>query len=121
MSSNFEPMCTYEKCLSCELLSCWTGQIAREEGREAYDRFMIDMDFIERMNDLEDYRMDNTGTVDVSVRIPVELYEGLVNMASIHKIDLNAELVSLFECYVEAFKLIFSDPAAKALLGFGKY
>ena len=35
-----EPPCTYEKCLSCELLGCWTGHIARTQGKQAYEAFL---------------------------------------------------------------------------------
>lgn len=38
-----EPICSYEKCLICDLKNCYTGQIAREKGKSAYDEFVEEL------------------------------------------------------------------------------
>lgn len=39
-TNNTEPICSYEQCLHCHCKDCWTGQIAREQGKEGYDNMM---------------------------------------------------------------------------------
>lgn len=34
--------CTFERCQSCPHKICLTGEIAREQGREAYDKFIAE-------------------------------------------------------------------------------
>lgn len=38
-----KPICTYEKCLTCKLDTCFTGKIAREKGEKAYDEYVIEI------------------------------------------------------------------------------
>ena len=33
-------VCCYNKCLSCKIETCWTGQIARRDGEEAYNEHL---------------------------------------------------------------------------------
>ena len=35
-----EKICSYEGCQTCHCKNCMTGQIAREKGEEAYDKFV---------------------------------------------------------------------------------
>ena len=42
-----EPICTFQKCLTCPLTDCWTGQVAREQGEEAY------LEFLKMLNEAE--------------------------------------------------------------------
>lgn len=37
------PICSYKKCLSCHLTECYTGQIARQQGEEAYNQFVKEL------------------------------------------------------------------------------
>ena len=32
--------CSYEHCLKCHCVNCWTGQVAREKGRKGYDEML---------------------------------------------------------------------------------
>lgn len=41
---NPKEICSYEKCLVCRHKECWTGQIAREHGEEAYINFLKELD-----------------------------------------------------------------------------
>ena len=36
--------CSFEACQKCQHKECFTGQIAREKGKEAYDGFIAEMD-----------------------------------------------------------------------------
>lgn len=36
--------CSYEKCLTCHLLNCYTGRVAREQGKEAMEEFLKSFD-----------------------------------------------------------------------------
>lgn len=36
--------CHYQKCLHCPHKECWTGQVAREQGKKGYKEFMKMLD-----------------------------------------------------------------------------
>ena len=46
-----EPLCTYQKCLTCHCTECCTGKIARDQGEEAYNRFLQYLDEAEKNMD----------------------------------------------------------------------
>ena len=37
-------LCSYEKCLTCNISTCYTGKVAREQGEEAYKEWIAEMD-----------------------------------------------------------------------------
>lgn len=43
--------CTFENCLKCTLENCWTGQIARNQGIEAYTEHLAMLDEAEALLD----------------------------------------------------------------------
>jgi len=32
-----EGNCSYQRCLTCSIKTCWTGEIARSQGKKGYD------------------------------------------------------------------------------------
>ena len=50
-------ICSFQKCLSCSLTGCWTGQVAREKGIAGYNAFIKMLDEAEE-NALSDGKLD---------------------------------------------------------------
>lgn len=42
-------MCNFEECQVCSCKGCWTGQIAREKGLEAYNEHLEMLDKAEEL------------------------------------------------------------------------
>lgn len=56
------------------------------------------------------------GDVVMKIEVPLELYAKLEEISHRFKSDLNADLVSLMECYVDMYRQISLDPAARMVL-----
>jgi len=71
-----EPLCSYEKCLTCNISTCYTGKVAREQGEEAYHAWIAEMAEAEEIpsvrwfeEDKAEYKEDKTEAIITKIRL----------------------------------------------------
>lgn len=48
-------ICSYQKCLTCPIKTCWTGEVARTQGMEGYEAHLKMLDAAEERLDAEEF------------------------------------------------------------------
>lgn len=72
--------CSYQNCLKCEILSCMTGQIAREQGEAGYNEYLKVLDEAEELLEVETENNESTehDEADVMYQQLKEYYDAVI-------------------------------------------
>ncbi len=88
--------CSFEACQKCQHKECFTGQIAREKGKEAYDEFIAEMD---KATDITE-NLDNCELTEEKIKQRKETVQTLAESAGIPVVEITKTMTAEPEDYV---------------------
>jgi len=85
-----EPLCSYQKCLTCNISTCHTGEIAREQGEEAYNEWIAEMNEAEVITEPQIIKtallLEELGSAEKDLKTATRILDFLCDVKS-HKLD----------------------------------